>query len=318
MPDIKICCVGAVNLDKILTFKESPELGRDTSATTQTSVGGVACNVAQLLKKFGAGVAFVGVIGADLAGEFILKNLRSAGLDVEGIQQLEGANTVTYTALHRPDGELHIAAIDCDIYDTAFMDPLILLTMLQKAEHFQHWVVDSCFPSNAYQALLNVITAKNISLHVVISSINNIDQIRILLPHTKMLFGNVAEILYLAGIKRNTRDDILQALTKLREIGIETIFATDGANGVYAKHCDNNYYVEAVPVTKVISVNGAGDTFAAATLYNLLQGIEISAAMTIGVRAAAARIAGLPVVANAELTASFEHNIGTGHRMSFV
>ncbi|MGX7825802.1 PfkB family carbohydrate kinase [Actinokineospora sp. 24-640] len=73
--------------------------------------------------------------------------------------------------------------------------------------------------------------------------------------------------------------------------GAETAVATLGADGAMAATADGVHHVPAVPVSRIVDTNGAGDAFFAGFLMAHLGGADVASALSAGAHQAARCIA---------------------------
>ena len=78
---------------------------KNGSITYERKAGGAPFNVACALKKFGADVKFVGSVGDDLIGRFLIKYARDFGMDTTYIHQNPERNTTLAFVELNEDGE---------------------------------------------------------------------------------------------------------------------------------------------------------------------------------------------------------------------
>lgn len=288
----EIYCIGSAHLDTLLTFSKDPALGHTTPATSIKTLGGVAYNMAVVLQQLGNDVAFSGVVGYDSDAEHVINELERHNIDCSTIVRSKN-NTGSYTALHSNDGELVMAAIDVAIYNE--LTPLMFEPIVPQLSKFKNWVLDSNFSPQSYAYLASVAEEHDINVYLTISSIYEGDKIIAFLPRAKALFGNVEEVQYLANTLHGTKSsNIWEAMQTIADLGTETIFATDGANGVYALSATQKIYRPTIPVANVVCVNGAGDTFAAAVIDSMLKDCQLLDNIDAGLLAAAQKISGNP------------------------
>ena len=81
-----LVCIGEILADMIGEEKNG-------ITTYERKAGGAPFNVACALKKFGADVKFVGSVGDDLIGQFLIKYARDFGMDTSYIHQNTDRNT---------------------------------------------------------------------------------------------------------------------------------------------------------------------------------------------------------------------------------
>ena len=81
-----LLCIGEILADMIGEEKNG-------TITYERKAGGAPFNVACALKKFGADVKFVGSVGNDLIGQFLIKYAKDFGMDITHIHQDPDRNT---------------------------------------------------------------------------------------------------------------------------------------------------------------------------------------------------------------------------------
>ena len=81
-----LVCIGEILADMIGEEKNG-------ITTYERKAGGAPFNVACALKKFGAAVKFVGSVGDDLIGQFLIKYAKDFGMDITHIHQNAERNT---------------------------------------------------------------------------------------------------------------------------------------------------------------------------------------------------------------------------------
>ena len=105
-------------------------IGEEKNGTTtyERKAGGAPFNVACALKKFGADVKFVGSVGDDLIGKFLIKYAADFGMDTEYIHRCEDRNTTLAFVELNEEGERSFCFYrknTADYYMPAVSDELI-------------------------------------------------------------------------------------------------------------------------------------------------------------------------------------------------
>ncbi|MBR3876104.1 MAG: carbohydrate kinase [Clostridia bacterium] len=93
-----LICIGEILADMIGEEKNG-------ITTYERKAGGAPFNVACALKKFGADVKFVGSVGDDLIGKFLIKYAADFGMDTEYIHRCEDRNTTLAFVELNEEGE---------------------------------------------------------------------------------------------------------------------------------------------------------------------------------------------------------------------
>ncbi|MGL4242102.1 MAG: PfkB family carbohydrate kinase, partial [Beijerinckiaceae bacterium] len=113
-PAPPILCIGAALIDRKYRLKQPLAPGSSNPATMHVAAGGVARNVAENLARLGARPMLAAAVGADAAGESLLRDLAAAGVDVGLVRRMPGAATAEYAAILTEEGDLHVAAVAMD------------------------------------------------------------------------------------------------------------------------------------------------------------------------------------------------------------
>jgi pseudouridine kinase len=292
-----IYCIGSAHVDRISKLHNEPSSENGGTATSTFSYGGVGYIMALALKKFENNVAMGGLLGSDPVATQITENINQHGINCEAMIQVTGFSTACYTAVLKPSGEVHFDLIDKNIYDQITIS--MVEPHLEKLVRCKNWVFDSDYPVDVYKYFATVAKAHSINVFVTIACIFDVEKVLPLLGNAKALFGNVAEISRLAGSTNLTSQGIQQSLTVIAAYGTKNVFATDGANGVHVLSQGIYYFKPAVVVETVVSVNGAGDTFAAAAISSMLCNDSMDKTIDSALTAAALRVEGKEVNAAA-------------------
>lgn len=93
-----LLCIGEILADMIGEEKNG-------ITTYERKAGGAPFNVACALKKFGADVKFVGNVGDDLVGQFLIKYAKDFGMDITHIHQDKERNTTLAFVELNEEGE---------------------------------------------------------------------------------------------------------------------------------------------------------------------------------------------------------------------
>ena len=106
----RIVVVGSVNVDLVTRVPRLPRAGETVSGGTfEQHHGGKGANQAVAARRLGAGVAFVGAVGADAFGDAATESLRAEGIDVTGLAHVAGSPTGVALILVDASGENMIA-----------------------------------------------------------------------------------------------------------------------------------------------------------------------------------------------------------------
>ncbi|UQX87367.1 ribokinase [Jatrophihabitans telluris] len=103
--------VGSANVDLVIAVRELPQRGDTVLATGMTrGAGGKGANQAVAAARDGAGVTFVGSLGRDADGDWLLGQLAEAGIDTSLVRRV-GVPTGTAVVTVAEDGENAIVVV---------------------------------------------------------------------------------------------------------------------------------------------------------------------------------------------------------------
>ncbi|MCC8363342.1 carbohydrate kinase [Lysobacter sp. A6] len=115
---MKIVCFGEALID----FLAQPGATPDAPRAFLQYAGGAPANVAVAAARLGAQTQFVGMLGTDMFGDFLLESLRDAGVDTSRIVRTDGANTALAFVQLDADGERSFSFYRPPAADLLFRD----------------------------------------------------------------------------------------------------------------------------------------------------------------------------------------------------
>lgn len=264
-----VVCVGAANIDRKLRSQAALVPGTSNPASASESFGGVARNIAENLARLGTPVALLTAIGSDSAGAALLAHAESVGIDVRGALRLDDAASGTYTAVLDRDGEMAVALADMALYDridTGFVD--VRQSQLARAALV---VADLNLPAATVAALIaQARRGHDGALVLVAVSEPKMARLPQELTGVRLLILNAGELATRVGRVLSTDADIEAAMRAVQAQGAHDVIVTRGAAGVLVTIGDGIVHL-AAPAAEVIDVTGAGDAFAAAVCWSLVQ-----------------------------------------------
>lgn len=288
---VNLLCVGDLNADLAISLTNDLVIGSDTDGTIDMHGGGSAANVAVWAARAGATVAFVGVVGNDDLGTFLVDGMVQAGVNAHVIQRA-GASTRAVAAIVGPDGNRSLvsdlsgqtALVDGDV-DTNLLAaaswlhltgytfltdqsrPLFVQLTKQASEHGIPWSID---PSAA-----QLIRARS-----------DVASARAAFSGCAVMFPSDDEAALLADV-----DDPVMAADSLLDLA-DCVVVTRGADGAtVARRGRPTFSVPAAP-TELCNTLGCGDAFAAGFLTARISGADDQICAAAGT-ATAARAASL-------------------------
>ena len=258
--------VGEINPDIILrgadivpAFGQVEKLVDEANLTIGASSVITACGAARL----GLKVAFVGVVGDDLYGRFMLNALQERDIDTSHCIIDPNLQTGFTVILAKPDGDRAMLTFSGTI--AALKPEQIDRELLTQAKHLH---VGSYFLLDGLRDGLPALFEAAHAHSVTTSLDTNWDPQEqwacdTILPHCDLLLPNEAEAMKLSG-----RADLETAVTHLATI-VPTLAVKCGADGGIGYQGDERVALRPFPV-QVVDTVGAGDSFNAGFLYGFI------------------------------------------------
>jgi len=245
------------------------------------SGGGSAANTIYALAKMGFSTGYVGKVGKDEEGEFLLRELMEMGVDVSKIKR-DGKSGLCI-ALSDKKGERSILVFPYANDELSYSE--VDLDYLNEAK-FVH--ITSFLGDKPFQAQKRI--AKEINTRI---SFNpgephmrrGIEELTPILERTFILFSSQKEIEML------TKKDYKRGTKTLLGYGIKIAICTLGEKGSYILSRDEELEIPTEKV-KVMDTTGAGDVYAAGFLAGLLKGFSLSECANLGTKVAGQSIKG--------------------------
>ena len=86
--DVRVVVVGSSNFDVVVNADRPPREGENILATNlKFFPGGKGANQAVAVKRLGAQVTFIGAVGKDIIGDFLVGHLEAGGIDTEWVRR---------------------------------------------------------------------------------------------------------------------------------------------------------------------------------------------------------------------------------------
>jgi ribokinase len=255
-----ITVTGSINLDIVATGPTLPRPGETvTNARLARHPGGKGANQALAARRLGADVRLIGAVGADDMAEEALKLLQACGLDLSGVQHINGETTGVALIAVSADGENQIvvcpganaALRPADVAGHTITHMMGVLevsadTLLAAAEAATGFVSLNLAPAIAVPGAL--------------------------LARATLLCVNETEAAFYG--------DKLNATGALVAISL-------GETGAALYRNGEEIAREAPPKVQVVDTVGAGDTFTAALTVALIEGMSERDALRFAVTAGA-------------------------------
>ena len=266
-----VVVVGELNADLVLTGLTSlpaygeVRLAKDMRFALGSSSAIFACNLARL----GVEVGFVGKLGADETGNFLLRALRDRGVETSQIIQSSAGRTGICVVMSFPHE--YAMASYAGIRETFCLDD-VNLDYVRTAKHMH---MSSFYLQPALRPGCRELFRRAKEAGLSTSLDPDVDPsgkwnggMRELLPYVDIFLPNEQEAARISG-----ETDITAALNSLSRLS-RTVVIKRGANGVLTKSGERTVEAPGFSVQPV-DTTGAGDSFNAGFVFQFIQGAPL-------------------------------------------
>jgi ribokinase len=261
--------VGAAAVDLWVRVPHIPEADEAVLADGhRRQPGGSAANVAYRLAQLGARVAFAGRVGDDPEAGLVLASLAGVGVSTAFVRSIPGGHTAEAVVLVDRAGRKAIVALGGI---SLFEDPTELP---DAAYQTRAMYVGEAYPHVA-EAILRRCRAQGVRTFYApgLFARQGLEALRRALQEADVVLLNAQEAADLLGWDPGGVATWGQALRRaglLGAGGAEEVVVTVGSKGAVVLR-DAGYTEEPAPAIEAVDTTGAGDAFAAGSLWGVLR-----------------------------------------------
>ena len=253
----KVVVLGSLNVDRILQMDRVPEPGETLALNNQDMAGGgKGANQAIAAARSGAQTSFIGRVGADENGKFMLQQLVNSGVTTDLVAVDEDAGTGQAFVMVEKSGENRILIYGGANAQLSATDVKKAQTQIAAADLM---VAQLETPVETTKFAFQM--AKELGVKTILNPAPAVAKLPAeLLKNTDVITPNETEVEILTGIAVTDEAAMLKAAQRLHDLGVATVIITLGSKGVFY---DDGAQHGIVPAFKVQAVDttAAGDTF---------------------------------------------------------
>lgn len=279
-----VVVLGSINLDVKSLVTNFPEYGHTASAKSiEMLPGGKGSNQAVAVSKLGGKIAFVGAVGEDGAGQQMLQNLESYGVETNFIKRSSTEGTGTFVIILDETGENTMVGTlganntltkeDVDQAMDQVNAPVLLLQMETSKE--------------SITAALE--KAKEKGMYIILDPAPADGYFEEALPYADCVTPNQQETEKITGIKVESVEDAIEAAKIITKKGAKSVVIKMGADGNLVYQNGETEFIKSHKVTAVDTV-GAGDTFAGGLAVHYAKNNDLVEAVKYANEAAAIKV----------------------------
>ena len=272
--DVHVVAVGSTNFDLVVKAERLPKEGESMLATDlKFFPGGKGANQAVGVARLGAKTTFIGSVGQDMIGDFLIRGLESNGIDVSWVRRDPDRTTGCACIMLFPNGNNSIVVDPSANFALSRSD-------LERAEKVIVAADALCtvleIPMEVVEAALQI--ARKAGKLTVLDAGPPRHCPPEILKLADIVSPNETELEHLTGEKVSGRVSAQEAATKLLELGVRTVVLKLGSDGAMLVTREGAKHFPACRVDAV-DPTAAGDAFTAALTVQLAAGATIEAAI---------------------------------------
>ena len=282
--------VGGVNMDiggrshkKLVAADSNP-------GKVSVSLGGVGRNIAHNMALLGLDVKMLTALGEDVYGNRIVESCKSLGIDASKALRVADCATSTYLYIADEDGEMALALSDMEICDR--ITPAYLSANYQTLQNARVIVADTNVPQETL-----VYLAENCNVPIFCDPVSTIKAEKLIpiLGKIHTLKPNRLEAELLSGVKILEKQDAEQAAKVLLDKGVQRVFISMGADGVYAADSREQLWLENIP-GQMVNTTGCGDAVMAALVWAYMEDKNLEESALAGLAAGSIAIESMETI----------------------
>ena len=285
-PASYVVVVGGVNMD-IGGISHAQLVSADSNpGRVRISLGGVGRNIAHNMALMGLDVRMVTVLGGDFYAQKIVSTCGEMGIDISRSLRVADAITSTYLFISGPDGDMKLAISDMDIY--SHLTPAFLASKLSVFNNAKLLVVDTNIPAESIAWLVEHVEVPVFADPV---STAKAEKLRPVLGKLHTIKPNRIEAELLSGVSITDERSLRRAANVLLKTGLQQVFISLGAGGVFAANQDRGLHLPSIP-GPMVNATGCGDAFMAALAWAYMEGMDLEQSAYAGLAASSIALEG--------------------------
>ncbi|AVK63306.1 ribokinase [Lactobacillus sp. CBA3606] len=262
----KVTVLGSLNVDTILRVKRFPKPGETLPLTGKSIAGGgKGANQAIAAARAGAQTTFIGKVGQDAEGQFMVKQLTASGVVTNYVQHSTAASTGSAFILLDNSSENRIlidggtnqqvTPADVDLAQPVIAASDFLIAQFETPQAATQHGFELAQAANRRTILNPAPATTTVPAQ--------------LLAVTDLIVPNETETETLTGVHITDEQTMIKAAEKFQAMGVDTVIITVGSQGAFWMRNHEHGFVPAYKVA-AIDTTAAGDTFIGA-LSSVLQ-----------------------------------------------
>lgn len=272
--EVHVVAVGSTNFDLVVKADRLPKEGESMLTTSlKFFPGGKGANQAVGIARLGAKTTFIGAVGKDMIGDFLMAGLESNAIDTTYVRRDPGRTTGCAFIMLFPNGN-----------NSIIVDPAANFTLTPAEIERAEEVIAKA------DALCTVLEIPLETIEAALKAARKAGKLTVLdagpprncppeiLKLADIVSPNETELAHLTGEEVSGRVSAREAAEILLDLGVKTVVLKLGSDGAMLVTGKSHKHFPAYKVNAV-DPTAAGDAFTAALTVQLAAGAKIDAAI---------------------------------------
>lgn len=272
----KVLCPGEMLIDFFCVDRGS-SLSSGVNFTKKA--GGASANVAIAIHKLGAEGVFLGTLGNDSFGEFLINTLKRYGAPIDGVTIIDTNTTLAFVSLEE-SGERDFnfvkgaaSHLSFDMIDSKLLHDTAIIHFGSAMSFLGDELEETYFVLLDYAIKNDILITFDPNYRDVLFSKN----INVFIEQSKAFISksHIVKVSEEEALLITNEESIEKAADVLLELGALYVLITLGSKGTLLCHKDRFEYIPVIPV-EMVDATGAGDAFIGGVLAKLAHTKDLS------------------------------------------
>ena len=272
-----------------ITQVENFRIGEINRTKTETILpGGKGLNVSIVLKNLEIENTALGFV-AGFTGEELIRKMESQGVKTDFVKVEKGITRINIKISSIHEKKVEETALNGMGPQITKNDIEVLFEKIEKMSTKDVVILSGSIPKNIdndiYEKICKKLNEKGITF--IVDSTQEL-LMNVLKYNPFLIKPNKEELEETLNCKISTKEDIINAAKKLKEMGAQNVLVSLGNDGALLLTKDNDTYYSKAPKGQVVSTVGSGDSMVAGFLAGYYQTQNYEHALKTGVAAGSA------------------------------
>ena len=272
-----------------ITQVENFKIGEINRTKTETILpGGKGLNVSIVLKNLEIENTALGFV-AGFTGEELIRKMESQGVKTDFVKVEKGITRINIKISSMSENKVEETALNGMGPQITKNDIEVLFEKIEKMSTKDVVILSGSIPKNIdndiYEKICKKLNKKGITF--IVDSTQEL-LMNVLKYNPFLIKPNKEELEETLNCKISTKEDIIDAAKKLKDMGAQNVLVSLGDDGALLLTKEDETYYSKVPKGQLVNTVGSGDSMVAGFLAGYYQTQDYEYALKVGVAAGSA------------------------------